>query len=281
MRSKTNPIGVMQGRLLPKYQGKYQAHPVGYWDEEFFIASKLHLDCIEFILDFDTAGENPLLSTEGIKSITSVMDDTNVRVYSICADYFMEAPLHVPNVQSVSKSEKVLMSLLGSAEKLGSSNIVLPCVDQSSLQSQREIENLVSVLKNLMMEFERKNIFLSLETDLAPTPFAKLIERVASAALRVNYDIGNSASLGFCPKEEFEAYGPLISDCHIKDRIYRGGSVKLGDGCADFDYCLSELRRIKFDGPLIMQAYRDDDGLDIFHSQLEWFHRKWDATLAG
>ena len=41
-----------------------------------------------------------------------------------------------------------------------------------------------------MMEFERKNIFLSLETDLAPTPFAKLIERVASAALRVNYDIG-------------------------------------------------------------------------------------------
>ena len=161
---------------------------------------------VEFILDFDTAGENPLLSTEGIKSITSVMDDTNVRVYSICADYFMEAHFTSP-MQSVSKSEKVLMSLLGSAEKLGSSNIVLPCVDQSSLQSQREIENLVSVLKNLMMEFERKNIFLSLETDLAPTPFAKLIEEFASAALRVNYDIGNSASLGFCPKEEFEDLG--------------------------------------------------------------------------
>ena len=28
----------MQGRLLPKYKNKYQAHPVGYWENEFPIA---------------------------------------------------------------------------------------------------------------------------------------------------------------------------------------------------------------------------------------------------
>ena len=44
-----NKIGVMQGRLLPKYHGRYQAHPVGYWQDEFKIASQLELDCIEFI----------------------------------------------------------------------------------------------------------------------------------------------------------------------------------------------------------------------------------------
>ena len=27
-------IGIMQGRLLPKYQGRYQAHPLGYWKNE-------------------------------------------------------------------------------------------------------------------------------------------------------------------------------------------------------------------------------------------------------
>ena len=58
-----------------------------------------------------------------------------------------------------------------------------------------------------MMEFERKT-FLSLETDLAPTPFQEPSKELP-AALRVNYDIGNSASLGFCPKEEFEAYGAI------------------------------------------------------------------------
>ena len=41
----------MQGRLLPKYQGRYQAHPKDYWRDEFKIASSIGLDCIEFILD--------------------------------------------------------------------------------------------------------------------------------------------------------------------------------------------------------------------------------------
>ena len=56
-----NKIGVMQGRLLPKYQGRYQAHPVGYWQKEFGIAKKMGLECIEFILDYNDYRQNPLL----------------------------------------------------------------------------------------------------------------------------------------------------------------------------------------------------------------------------
>ena len=56
-----NKIGVMQGRLLPKYQGRYQAHPVGYWQDEFIVAREVGLDCIEFILDYNNAEDNPLI----------------------------------------------------------------------------------------------------------------------------------------------------------------------------------------------------------------------------
>ena len=31
-----NQVGVMQGRLLPKYKGRYQAHPKDTWQDEFF-----------------------------------------------------------------------------------------------------------------------------------------------------------------------------------------------------------------------------------------------------
>ena len=62
-----NPIGVMQGRLLPKYKGRYQAHPVGYWQDEFPKAAELGLDCIEFILDYNDAEQNPLMTQEGSK----------------------------------------------------------------------------------------------------------------------------------------------------------------------------------------------------------------------
>ena len=56
----------MQGRLLPKYKGNYQAHPVNYWQEEFPIASSLGLKCIEFILDFEDYEKNPLMTSKGI-----------------------------------------------------------------------------------------------------------------------------------------------------------------------------------------------------------------------
>ena len=51
--SKKINIGVMQGRLLPKYQGRYQAHPLDSWKPEFKIAKSKSLDCIEFILVFN------------------------------------------------------------------------------------------------------------------------------------------------------------------------------------------------------------------------------------
>ena len=91
-----NKLGVMQGRLLPKYRGNYQAFPVGYWTDEFFIAKKLGLDLIEFILDHNDAELNPLLRDGGIEQIKSLMQKTGVSVEkrSICADYFMQAPLH-------------------------------------------------------------------------------------------------------------------------------------------------------------------------------------------
>ena len=49
----------------------------------------------------------------------------------------------------------------------------------------------------------------------------------------MNYDIGNSASLGYIPAEELSAYGERISDVHVKDRAFGGGSVILGKGSAN------------------------------------------------
>ena len=90
-----NSLGVMQGRLLPKYKGRYQAHPLGYWQKEFSIAKSVGLNCIEFILDFNDHEKNPLMSKEGIEQIQTISDETGVVVKTICADYFMEAPIHI------------------------------------------------------------------------------------------------------------------------------------------------------------------------------------------
>ena len=44
----------------------------------------------------------------------------------------------------------------------------------------------------------------------------------------------------------------------------------LGSGDADFESFFKKLKEINYEGPFIMQAYRDDEGVKIFKQQLNW-----------
>ncbi len=268
-------FGIMQGRLLPKYMGKFQAHPLGYWKDEFPIASKLGLDSIEFILDYNDVEKNPLMHKSGVKEILHTENSTGIKVRSICADYFMEAPIHSDNTAIVDKSLKILQRLIENSSLMNVTDIVIPCVDQSSLKNQKDINNLIVNLKMVLGITERKNINLSLETDLEPLSFANLLDKIGSENVTVNYDIGNSASLGFDSDEEFKAYGHKITDLHIKDRLLGSGSVVLGTGNVDFKKTFNLLSKYEYKGLIIFQAFRDDEGLEIFKKQMSWLYNNF------
>lgn len=269
----------MQGRLLPKYRGRYQAHPVGYWQEEFALALEMRLDCIEFILDFNDAELNPLLRPSGLDEILRLSEKTGVEVHTICADYFMEAPLHHTNPEVASHSQATLRRLLHNGQIMGLTDIVIPCVDQSSMRNEPAQDRFLRRFQPLVEEAEAAGINLSLETDLAPRAFADLLGRFDSPRVTVNYDIGNSAALGFDPVEELACYGERISDIHIKDRLLGGSSVGLGRGNADFGRFFAALRPLDYRGPFIMQAYRDDEGVTVFRSQLAWIRPRLSPWL--
>ena len=280
MTRHRNLLGVMQGRLLPKYRGRYQAHPVGYWQDEFAKAAGLGLDCIEFILDFDDAEANPLLRPDGPEEILRFEELAGVKVCTVCADYFMTAPLHAADDEIATQGQRVMRRLLTHGAALGLTDIVVPCVDQSALGDGDAQDRFVMRLKPLLADAEAVGINLSLETDLAAQPFAELLERFDSRRVTVNYDTGNSAALGFDPKEELACYGERISDVHIKDRVRGGGSVELGAGNARFERFFAALRPHGYRGPFIMQAFRDDEGMTVFKRQLAWLNERL-ATWLG
>jgi L-ribulose-5-phosphate 3-epimerase len=193
-----------------------------------------------------------------------------VSVKTICADYFMEAPLHSSDDKVVKESFKILERLLDAAKVLKITDIVIPCVDQSSLETKEAVNRFIKQIAKIIPTIEKENINLSLETDLAPKPFIKLLDKLNSKNITVNYDIGNSAALGFDSDEELTTYGDRITDIHIKDRVLGGGPVALGEGNADFVKFFGKLEGFDYQGPFIMQAYRDDEGVEIFKKQLSW-----------
>ena len=262
----------MQGRLLPKYKGRFQAHPLGYWQDEFPIAAEVGLQCIEFIFDFNDYQLNPLWTIEGLKEIQNISKDTDIKVYSVCADFFMECPFHSECQEECDLAILIAKKLIQNCGDLGISDIVIPCVDQSSLQSSSDIYVFVNQIQKIIPLAEKFGVNLALETDLDPNAFKNLLEQLNSPSITVNYDTGNSASLGFILEEELVAYGNRISDLHIKDRLRSGGSVILGTGDFYIEGFFSKFDLGKFKGPVILQCFRDSEGLGIFKKQLKWFN---------
>lgn len=264
-------LGVMQGRLLPKYQNRYQAHPVDYWEKEFPVAAELGLDLVEWILDYSGFKHNPIMTREGIARIQKLSEQYGIAVKSICADLFMDFPFHGVAQSLASDSLAILKQLIFQCRIVGIDTIVIPCVDHSSiLNDPVRFQELINGLIEVSDFAEKADVNLALETDLPPQDFLSLLEQLPSPKVTVNYDTGNSASLGYNPVEEFAAYGKRITDIHIKDRVRNGGSVILGHGDVDFPQIFSCCSQLKYDGIFVMQAYRDDEGVSIFQKQLEW-----------
>lgn len=264
----------MQGRLLPKYKGRFQAHPLGYWQDEFQIAAEFGLQCIEFIFDFNDYHLNPLWTVDGLNEIQNISKDTGTKVYSVCADFFMECPFHSEHQDERDLAVLTAEKLIQNCSGLGVSDIVIPCVDQSSLRSQSHIQDFTNQILKVIPLAERFGVNLALETDLDPSAFKNLLYQLNSPSITVNYDTGNSASLGFDYLEELQAYGDRISDLHIKDRLRGGGSVTLGTGDFDIEGFFSKFDLDQFNGPVILQCFRDDEGIALFQNQLNYFSSK-------
>ena len=263
-------IGVMQGRLLPKYKGRYQAHPIGYWEDEFEIAASLGLDLIEFILDYNDYEDNPLMSVSGCKEIEEISNQSGVHVKTVCADYFMDAPLHSDDLNLATLSAAVLRQLILNSQNIGITDIIIPLVDQSSVATLESQDRFINALTPFLIDLEEQDINLNLETDLGPSEFKHLLAQIDSKRVTVNYDTGNSAGMGYDPEKEFAAYGDRITDIHVKDRVKDGFSVCLGQGSANFSKIFKCVQNYGYTGPFIMQAFRDDEGLEIFKTQLTW-----------
>lgn len=269
-------FGIMQGRLSPQYDGRYQSHPRGHWQGEFFIAKALGLNLIEFIVDSWYLDDNPLLTLEGVAEVKAISQDSGVHIKSLCADVFMDITFIG---DTATQACDLLNKLIVVSVELGIRDVVIPCVDRSSLKKfPEQTTQFVELLKPLCQQASDQGVRLNFETDLAPKEFSRLLDQLGRENAWVNYDIGNSASLGFCANEEFDAYGDRISNVHIKDRVLHGTTILLGSGNADFATVIERLKSMNYCGPLIFQAARATsfvDDLSDVAKQITWFKKLW------
>lgn len=255
-------IGIMQGRLTePKGRG-IQFFPFDNWEKEFSIASKIGLQEIEFIFDYDCYEKNPLWLNSG-ESIKEVSGSTGINVKSVCFDYFMRRAFFKMSATEKQKvydeNFHVLSRVLESMDKIGAALIEIPLVDESSLKNEREADDFRTFLMKVLADAP-KNIMFGLETDLPPQRFKEYLDSFGEKRIGANYDSGNSSGIGYLPYEEVTALKDRIFNIHIKDRIYHGTTVELGRGSADFEGLFRGLKEIGYGASFILQAARGAEG---------------------
>jgi len=252
----------MQGRLSPPTDGKFQSFPKYSWREEFQRAQKAGLKSIEWIFEADDWEKNPLSSADGVKEINDLVIKTGVLVESVCADYFMDIPYFTASDNLRKEHRDKLSWLVQQSSLVGARHIDLPFVDASRITSGDQFSLVEEFVKPALEVSLKKGFVIALETNLNPSDFRSLLERNTHPQLMANYDTGNSSGLGYNCVEELQAYGKWIKTVHIKDRLLNNGTKPLGTGSADFEAFFSELSKLNYKGPIILQAAREGDEVE-------------------
>lgn len=282
MPEVTTQYGIMQGRLSPPEDGRFQSFPRNSWRDELPRAREAGLDYIEWIYDDYGASANPLTTDAGTDELIALKEHFGIATPALCADWFMDFPLVRCTDDERARRQRFLNALLRAAARIGAHHIVLPFVDQSSIRTEDEKLIVLRVLNDALETAETTGVELHLEADFNPEDFAAFLARIPHPMLKVNWDSGNSSGFGYLASEEFAAYGPRIGSIHIKDRFRKPeGGVEtrpLGQGSADFNDVFTSMRKIGYKSGITLQVARGipGDEVNFIRGQLAYVQARWE-----
>jgi len=267
----------MQGRLSQVPEGVIQHFPVDEWELEFEKLSGLRLDGIEWTIDENTFDLHPLVKDKDTPS-PWVSDQHGVPIPHkiITCDFFMHLkPFHSP-LPFFNRVERRFSQLLNSRNLGLDSLLVVPFVDDGAPKSTEHWNATKSFLSDLCEELKKCKSRVAIEFEIEPISQKMFVEQFSDQLIGINFDMGNSASLGFDPVDEIKAIRDNIKNIHIKDRIKGGTTVPLGLGSVKFDVVASLLKEIDYDKNLTLQCARKnrEDPVDVVRQYVD-FSKKY------
>ncbi len=252
-------IGFMQGRLCDRVDGKIQAFPWQDWESEFATAESLGIGLMEWTLDQERLYESPLMAFKGREKIRQLSQQHGVEVRSLTGDCFMQAPFFKAEGAERHTLIEDLRAIIDACAVVDIRYVLIPLVDNGAIETREQEDLLVNTLSSMTTTLVEKGVQIVFESDFGAAELARFIARLPASAFGINYDIGNSAALGFDPTEEIQAYGERIVNVHVKDRVLNDTTVPLGTGAADFPIVFKALQQCGYNGNFILQTARAED----------------------
>jgi len=241
----------MLGRLSPKYNQPLQSFPINSWAQEFDNASKLELDCIEWLEDGVSDENNPFFSSAGRKRLVKLQKQTNISLDSICCHSFITGGLISSDKVTRKQWIERLKLILKFAREINSKSIVIPLMEDSSINGEL-VEDLLLDSMNQVSNLEHE-IQILFETDLSAKKSSNILKKLNQNHFGLVYDLGNASQLGHDVYHEIELIHDLIGEIHFKDKDLNN-TLRLGDGKTNFELAAKALKDFQWSGRFILET---------------------------
>jgi L-ribulose-5-phosphate 3-epimerase len=242
------------------------------WHERLVLAKKLAFDFVEMSIDeTDERLKRLDWSKDERREIREAIDETGVKILSICLSGHRRFPFGSKDEQKRSQALDLMEKAINLASDLGVRTIQLAGYDvyyeEKTVTSRAFfIEN----LKKAVAMAAAKEVVLSIEIMDDPfinsiSKFLKIKEQIRSPYLQVYPDLGNLSAwpendIGY----ELELGIDQISSIHLKDTLAvtdtfpgKFKEVPFGSGCVDFLGCLKVLKRLEYNGPFLIEMWSE------------------------
>lgn len=252
-------MAVLQGRLVNSEKKNHiQYFPSKSWVREFDIAQKKNIKFIEWVANYENIKSNPIFYKTGVKEIKKYKKKHNIEVRSIDMQFIIKKPFFKSKGKEFNKRVKLLKTIIINTQKIGIKFIILPILENSSLKKPNEEKLFIREIKNLAKYLNHKSYFL-IESDYNPKKLLNLIKKMDTSKVKINYDTGNSAHLGYHFNKE-KIYFKYVKNIHLKDKTQKGLSVPLGSGKVNFKKFFLMLKKLKYKGHFSLQTARSKTG---------------------
>jgi len=254
-------IGFIQGRLLEsEKKSAIQFFPSRNWKKEIIIAKNNKFHLMEWTVNLENINKNPIYNSKLLNHLIKFKKTNKININSVTCDFFMQKPFFKLKKKEKFLNLEILKKVIVNGQKIGIRQFVIPLVDNSSITtSQQEQELVFEFNKNIFLNLLNKNTKILFEIDYPPKNVLKFIKRFNPNKFGINYDTGNSASLGYSINDE-KIYFRHVKNVHIKDKLKNGQSVRLGYGDWDYFSFFNFLKKIKYKHNLILQTARSKNG---------------------
>ncbi len=197
-------------------------------------ARELQADGVELRFGPHDFEQHPLWQADGPKTLRTQAQAAGIALPSVYAGYFHQFPLSAADPAARRQHGQVLERLLEACAETGVAVLVLPLFGAGDIQQEAAYRLLVETLLPATPRALACNLTLALETTLPAAEVQMRLAQWDSPAVRVAYDAGNAAVLGYDVVADCQLLGEALGQVRVKDFSAQGQRVSLGQGMVPF-----------------------------------------------